>query len=180
MRIGIVNKQNSQKQIEMMGPCDSIITIDEMITKDYFMTIIAENLTNELIVAELSSIPLRLIQLLPGFKLLATHNQWLTFIKKDVNQKLSDQEYFDEVYQMILFEERVMQIRTKAGIEKARDEGIVIGRPPIADEQAERIQHLYQNEKKTIREIAESCQVSVGTAYKYATQTEGCLTTIEN
>lgn len=172
MRIGIVNKQNTYQQIEMMGTCDDIIIVEEeTLTKDSFMLLIKQNLKHELIVTELSVIPLRLIQLLPGFKLLVKHDRRLTFIKKDRKQKLSDQEYFDELYQLILFEEQVMQVRTKVGIEKARDEGIVIGRPPIADEQAEKIQHLYQYEKKTIREIAESCSVSVGTAYKYATQT---------
>ncbi|WP_314060914.1 hypothetical protein [uncultured Vagococcus sp.] len=171
MRIGIVNKKNTYQQIELIGTCDDIVIVEEeTITKDSFLRLINENLSHELIITELSVIPLRLIQLLPGFKLLVKHNKRLTFIKKDLNQNLTDQEYFDELYRLILFEEQVMQVRTKVGIEKARDEGIIIGRPPIADEQAERIQHLYQYEKKTIREIAETCCVSVGTAYKYATQ----------
>ncbi|WP_314060896.1 hypothetical protein [uncultured Vagococcus sp.] len=171
MRIGILIKRNTYQQIEKIGECDTVIILDEdLLTKESFKTIIKENLANELVISELGVIPLRLIQLLPAFRLLVEHQQRLTFIKKDDHRKLSDQEYFDELYQMALFEERVMQIRTKIGIKKAREEGISIGRPPIKNERAQRIQHLYQNEKKTIREIAELCQVSVGTAYKYATQ----------
>lgn len=49
----------------------------------------------------------------------------------------------------------------------ARRRGKIGGIPKISKETVERIKILYNDRSYTLREIAEECDVSLGTAYKY-------------
>lgn len=64
-------------------------------------------------------------------------------------------------------EKDLIRDRTARGLKKARHEGRVGGRPRISQETIDRIQFLYDTDKYTLREIAEQCGISLGTAYKY-------------
>lgn len=160
MRIGIVNEKRRKDQLDLIGKCDDLIILtEEETTRQDFL---------EIVIAELGVIPLQLIQLLPSFQLLVSEKRYLTFIKRDIHNKLSAQAYFEELYWLAKGEEQIVKRRTETSIRKARENGKKIGRPTIQNELAERIYKMYLHEKKTIREIASACDVSVGTAYKYA------------
>lgn len=169
MRIGIVSEKNRTKELDVIGDCDSVIILSERETRETFYQLIKKNLQNQLILANRSVIPLQLIQLLPSFELLIKGGEKLTFVEKGRLQDLSDQDYFDELHSLAKIEKNVVTCRTKHSISTARENGSSLGRPAITVEQMERIYKLHRYEKKSIRQIAELCGVSVGTAYKYAT-----------
>lgn len=61
-----------------------------------------------------------------------------------------------------------IRYRTNKGLLRAKEKGIVGGRPSISEQQKELIYKLYHIQKLSLREIATQCNVSLGTAYKYA------------
>lgn len=64
-------------------------------------------------------------------------------------------------------EKELIRARTMKGLAEARSEGRVGGRPKVDPKIIERIRFLHQN-KRTLRQISEECNVSLGTAYKYS------------
>lgn len=169
MRIGIVSEKNITKELDVIGNCDSVIMLSERETRESFYQLIKKYGQNQLILANRRVIPLQLIQLLPSFELLIKGGKKLTFVEKGRLNTLSDQDYFDELHDLAKTEKSIVKIRTKQSISTARENGSSLGRPAITDEQMERIYKLHHYEKRSIRQIAELCGVSVGTAYKYAT-----------
>lgn len=81
--------------------------------------------------------------------------------------KIDDELYMDILLQIAQDEKKVIKERTKQGILEAKRQGRVGGRPKISEEKIKRIRYLYHNQSYTLREIAEDCDVSLGTAYKY-------------
>lgn len=87
----------------------------------------------------------------------------LQFLQEDVN--------FLTIYEKVLRQEKKsIRNRTTKGLKKARNEGRVGGRPKISRELVDRIVFLHKEKKLTLREIADACEVSLGTAYKYVMQ----------
>ena len=75
--------------------------------------------------------------------------------------------YTDMIKVMAQMEKTIIRERTSRGLEEARRNGRIGGRPRISEETIKRIQFLYNNNKYTLRQIAEECNISLGTAYKY-------------
>ncbi|QIL46346.1 recombinase family protein [Vagococcus coleopterorum] len=71
------------------------------------------------------------------------------------------------VGKMAKMEKEIIRERTSRGLEVARQNGRIGGRPRISQETIEKIQTLYSDNKYTLRQIAEECDISLGTAYKY-------------
>ncbi len=82
-------------------------------------------------------------------------------------QVIDDRQFYDLVSEIAEMESFVISERTTRGIQKARRSGRVGGRPKVSEETIEEIRYLYHNQSYTLREIAEKCDVSLGTAYKY-------------
>lgn len=61
----------------------------------------------------------------------------------------------------------IISKRVQNGIEIAKQNGKKIGRPKINQEITKKIKFLYEYNNKTIREIANECNVSIGSVYKY-------------
>jgi DNA invertase Pin-like site-specific DNA recombinase len=61
----------------------------------------------------------------------------------------------------------VISERTSRGIQDAKVKGVIGGRPKVSDLKIEKIKYLYEKRGYTLREIADECEVSLGTAYKY-------------
>lgn len=53
--------------------------------------------------------------------------------------------------------------RTKLGLQQAKRDGVILGRPRIPDETRKEIQHLYQNSSMRLIDIAAKFNVSLGT-----------------
>ena len=75
--------------------------------------------------------------------------------------------FFNLVDELAEMESFIISERTTKGIQNARRSGRVGGRPKISEEKIEEIRYLYHNQSYTLRKIAEECNVSLGTAYKY-------------
>lgn len=62
--------------------------------------------------------------------------------------------------------------RTLIGLNNARKNGKIGGRPKIDVRTIKKIRHLYHEKKETIQFISSKCNVSVGTCYKYINLSE--------
>lgn len=91
----------------------------------------------------------------------------LVLEKEEGLENLDTEMYTEMIKSMAQMEKLIIRQRTSRGLEEARRNGRIGGRPRISDETVERIQFLYNNNKYTLRQIAEECNISLGTAYKY-------------
>ncbi|MBP1041145.1 hypothetical protein I6N95_09025 [Vagococcus sp. BWB3-3] len=86
---------------------------------------------------------------------------------------INEKDTFLDVFQLVIVQEKaVASKRVKASARKTRKINGAWGRPAIDSDIKKKIYHLYHVEKKTIREVARECQVSVGTASKYVNSEE--------
>lgn len=168
MMIGLTNNPGKWED-SLLRECHEIIYLNpKEVSTAYFLAIVKENSEHEIMVPNIQELRLQLVQLLPSFKYLAQGHSFITFMQRDENQQLSAEAYFNELYRLALLEEQIIKQRTKDAISRAKSEGVVVGRPKMPAETILMIQNMYQYEKKTIREIATICDVSIGTAFKYA------------
>ena len=67
------------------------------------------------------------------------------------------------------FERRLIQERTKAGLQAARERGKTGGRPAksIADPKVKMAKQMYQNKSINIKDICSSLDISRATFYRY-------------
>ncbi|MGX7059347.1 recombinase family protein [Vagococcus humatus] len=82
-------------------------------------------------------------------------------------QEMDEELYTTMIRRIAGMEKTIIRERTSRGLEEARKQGRIGGRPRISEETIEKIQFLYKNNKYTLRQIAEECNISLGTAYKY-------------
>lgn len=67
---------------------------------------------------------------------------------------------------------KIENFKIKQMMVKSKSDVVKYGRPPISEKKIEKIRHLHNNKVLTLREIAIACNVSVGTAFKYATKSQ--------
>lgn len=65
------------------------------------------------------------------------------------------------------FESSLISERVKAGMQRAKEQGKHVGRPPIPEDTQAEIQRLYTEEGISINQIAKRLDVSYGTAWNY-------------
>lgn len=124
---------------------------------------------DQIIVYELRCLGKPIIQLGDFLKRLQERGIILVVINKGRNiQELSDEMVTNLVINISLSEKTIIKDRTTRGLEFARREGRIGGRPRVSKETIDEIYELYHNQALTLREVAEKCEVSIGTAYKYA------------
>lgn len=169
MKVAIFSEGYGDKEAEKLTDYDEVIILEkDKVTSEEFHQIVIFHLEDELFISSVASIGLQLIQLLPSFKTLVKQGKIIHFLKKGDADYLSDEKFFHIVYHLALDEEQSIKRRTVYSMNKARENGSTIGRPKIEQELVKKINELYTIDKKTIREIAMICEVSIGTAFKYA------------
>lgn len=123
---------------------------------------------DELIIYELKSLGKSITQLAPFFAYLDKNDIKLTILSKIYDYpNLSNKQMLNLITELADMESFIISERTTKGIQKARRSGRIGGRPKISNETIERIKYLYHSQSYTLRKIAEECNVSLGTAYKY-------------
>lgn len=123
---------------------------------------------DELIIYELKSLGKSITQLAPFFAYLDKNDIKLTILSKNYDYpNLSNKQMLNLITELADMESFIISERTTKGIQKARRSGRIGGRPKISNETIERIKYLYHSQSYTLRKIAEECNVSLGTAYKY-------------
>ena len=75
--------------------------------------------------------------------------------------------YFNLMEGLAATEQALIKERTLVGLNNARKNGKIGGRPKIDPKTIKKIRQLYYDKKETIQFISTKCGVSVGTCYKY-------------
>lgn len=75
--------------------------------------------------------------------------------------------YFNLMEGLAGMEQALIKERTLVGLNNARKNGKIGGRPKIDPKTIKKIRQLYYDKKETIQFISTKCGVSVGTCYKY-------------
>lgn len=170
--IGYTVKSDSEeeyRQLIEVGRCHEVINAqDELDNYTSFFHFLRAYKKDHLVVVNVESLGLQLIQIVEICDWLIAENIKLSFIEKKV---ASDRLYLDILHEMAISEKNIVSRRTLTGLKKAREKGSVSGRPRIDDRIIHKIKYLYISQKKTIREISVECGVSLGTVHKYIKQT---------
>ena len=123
---------------------------------------------DQIVVQRLICIGKSIIQLADFLNMLEEKGASLVVVEKATELSgLTDEAYAQSIKSFAKMEKDIIRERTSRGLEFARKNGRIGGRPKISQETVEKIQFLYNNNKYTLRQIAEECQISLGTAYKY-------------
>lgn len=123
---------------------------------------------DEVVIYELKSFGKTVIQLASFIDNLTKKQIHLTLIKKEsFMADLTDEQFLSILYELAEIDSFVISERTSKGIRIAKQSGRVAGRPKLSDGKIKHIKYLYKSGGYTLREIAEECDVSLGTAYKY-------------
>ncbi|MFS8087736.1 recombinase family protein [Enterococcus gallinarum] len=75
--------------------------------------------------------------------------------------------YFNLMEGLAAMEQALIKERTLVGLNNARKNGKIGGRPKIDPKTIKKIRQLYYDKKETIQFISTKCGVSVGTCYEY-------------
>lgn len=145
----------------------SLIPIQE-ISADFFLEFVKSNSENDICFDSISDTGLQVIQMLPALEWLKKSDRIMYIENQDLFFSVDSQRVFDFIYGLAIGERMLLQLRTTEYMKIARENGVSPGRPAINQLVKEKIKHLHTMEKRSIREIALICGVSVGTAYKYA------------
>lgn len=123
---------------------------------------------DKLIIFELVCLGKSIIQLVEFMGRLNEKEIELVVVNKpDELGNIDNQVYTTFLAHMAKMEKEIIRARTSKGLEVARQNGRVGGRPRVSQDTVQKIQVLYSNNKYTLRQIAEECNISLGTAYKY-------------
>lgn len=123
---------------------------------------------DQLVVYELCCLGKTITQLAELLDVLSERKIELVILDKTNFSKDVDHQLVMELIQKIAMSEKMLiRQRTKKGLAEAKKKGKVGGRPKISEETIKKIYFLYHNDSLTLREVAEKCDVSLGTAYKY-------------
>ena len=128
---------------------------------------------DELVVYELKSLGKTVVQLATFLSDLNKQRIKLTLIKKEDFMSFMDEEKWTTLlFDLAEIDSYVICERTTKGIQAAKSKGRIGGRPKVSDVKVEKIRYLHKKNGCTLREIAEECDVSLGTAYKYIQKNE--------
>ncbi len=79
---------------------------------------------------------------------------------------------FGFIASLAQFESSLISQRVKAGMQRAKEEGTRVGRPPIPEEKQKEIRRLYVEENVSINQISKWLGVAYGTAWNYVQDIE--------
>lgn len=166
-------KQEEAQLLKIYG-AERIISRDASMSEaDAFRQCLVDNQNDEVVVVDLVSLgeTLTLIQLLDEFLWLRSQGKSLYIIKQGLKKRIPNDEYQNFLIELGEVDRQAIVTRTKIGVEQARLEGRLGGRPKIDTDTVARLQFLYKEERMTIRQIAAQCEVSIGTVWKYIQET---------
>lgn len=166
------NYNKSQKSILEGAGCDEIVREENVGLSGeeqydvLYRTVERLNAGDELVISTVETLRKSVIQIAALIKKIEDRGAKLVILDTEV-EGVSDRQVQALIRLYSDMEKDLIRDRTARGLKKARHEGRVGGRPRISQETIDRIQFLYDTDKYTLREIAEQCGISLGTAYKY-------------
>ncbi|MBP1040131.1 recombinase family protein [Vagococcus sp. BWB3-3] len=160
----LVDDEAEVSRLTQAGCHEVKILQDDEDNFDVFEAFVMAHQKDEIIVVSLESIGLQVTQLATVLGFIQEEGVHVHVIDKPM---MSDEAYLSLLLEVAQGEIRIISRRTLKGLRLAHARGSVSGRPSITPEVVDRIQQLHQTEKRTLREIAEICNVSLGTVHKY-------------
>ena len=100
-------------------------------------------------------------------KLSEANIYFVSLHEKIDTREAQGQRYVQWLRQIVFTDSELLKERTLIGLQQARKQGKVGGRPKISTETVEQIRFLFFEKKEPIQKIADTCHVSLGTCYKY-------------
>lgn len=174
MKVGYtaINSPEETHKLLKAGVKEIIVPDTTMSESDSFRECITQNKDKTIVLVSLASIGPKLTTrgLLDTLVMLRDKERDFHVIEQGIGVKIPDLQYRELLISFVETDQAAIICRTKEGLEKARLNGKIGGRPKINKEIAERIRFLYHTKKVPLRQIAADCNVSLGTAYKYANQ----------
>ena len=169
MKLGYALTLSSEARLKKI--CDETVYMEIVEPNaSQFLDVIKAHQGKQIVIVSLKELSLQLVQMFPIFEWLHRQQQTLQVLDKGYLADLSDQAYQNFFHELSRSEKRAIVRRTQQGIALAVAKGTRIGRPSIPQEKIEQIQYLARSQKRTMREIAIACDVSVGTVYKYVNE----------
>lgn len=93
---------------------------------------------------------------------------YLYSVKEDIDTSRTSGYPFNEIVKhLVEFQGDVISERTKQGLSKAKEKGIVTGRPRKPDENVQRAIIMYESKKYSLAEIRKETGISKSTLYRY-------------
>lgn len=166
MNKGYVNDLN--RKTMMMMYCEKVVKgSGDLVCLTSFKRFMCGDKQDELYIFNIEDLGFRLSQLLPFLEELSHTGRILHVVEKFPLVSLTDEEYFTYLLFVARNEKKVTKVRAEKSIQAAKELGEKIGRPRISEETILEIKNLHHYQKRTIREIAALCDVSIGTVHKY-------------
>ncbi len=172
MRIGYstTGETDECQRLKEEGRCEWIeVNRETPHTLGQFLAFLNRHRTKEIVVVNLESINLSISHYETIEEAVRSCECELHFLEKEL---ASDGVYLHVLAGLAKRDVAMMSRRTHEGLEKAKANGKIGGRPSLNPALIERIQVLHQVHRKTIREISTECGVSLGTVHKYITRLE--------
>lgn len=167
--VGYTLVKDERKQLERAGVDAVIFKQPSSNDLQEFYHFVENNPQNDIVLVSIYSISpaSTLHQLSDSINWLRESKQTVRFLNKGLENSISDNEYIDILWHLVTHEKRSKSIQAKAALQRARENGSVLGRPQLSKAVIEKIIYLSKHQKKSMREIAKLCNVSVGSVHKY-------------
>lgn len=164
------DKEWLMKQIKLL----SRLEVDEVIMEEtgeyqeYFQLMGKLKKLDTLIIYKFSVLELKKIEMKNFITTLKSLEIRLIIVADKIDTNEVDQvNFIANCLVFIQSESETIKYLTKRSLEEAHRNGIVLGRPQIATDTVEAIRYYREEQKMSIRRIAEECEVSIGTVHKY-------------
>lgn len=169
MKIGYTVLQDDIGKLKAAGATSIVLNDDLSDSCQQFIDFLKINEDCEILLVDIHSIGrfLSIIELFGIVEVVNERNNRIHFLNKGTDALLSDQEYLDFLRYIGNFEKRGISNRVRRGLKRSKERGVLIGRPSLEPETIKKIRRLKNDEKKTVREVAVLCNVSVGSVHKY-------------
>lgn len=171
MKKGYIQTENILKQMEVISLNDMteffIDNEDSHVELEKMLKYI--EMGDTIILCSLTVIELSRLELSEFLRFLNSKSIRLITIQESIDtQQVEHINFFDNCLVFLDWESVVNKNLIKKRLLRAAEKGIELGRPSIPEELIKEIRYLRNKEKKTIRYIADKCEVSIGTVHKYS------------
>lgn len=170
MKIGYTVLQDDIEILREAGAVSIILNEDVNDSSQQFIEFLKMNEECEILLVDIHSIGsfLSIIELLSIVEFVNERSSRVHFLMKGTDAFSSDKEYLDFLRYIGNFEKNSVNNRIRRRVKRSKEQGILIGRPSLEPEIIKKIRRLKNDEKKSVREVAVLCNVSVGSVHKYA------------
>lgn len=150
--------------------CDDIYIEEEAVKGDVMDTLLSKVKAGDTIVIESLRVFEKTLKELKGlFSVLSEKGVRLISVSDQFDSSKPALGY--EVLELLIRNETAVRSQlVKRQLALSKSLGITLGRPAIGEEKVADILRLHVSEKLSMREIADICEVSLGTVHKYVKQ----------